>query len=59
MCTLMFIFYEWLWLDGSNATIKDPFEDDDVEDKHLLPQSSFVENAIVQEVHRWKLSHTE
>ncbi|KAM0849628.1 hypothetical protein ACQ4PT_053600 [Festuca glaucescens] len=38
--------------DGSNATIKDPFEDDDVEDKHLLPQSSFVENAVVQEVHR-------
>jgi hypothetical protein len=32
--------------------MKDPSEDDDLEDKHLLPQSSFVENAIVQEVHR-------
>uniref|UniRef100_A0ACD5ZSJ8 Uncharacterized protein n=1 Tax=Avena sativa TaxID=4498 RepID=A0ACD5ZSJ8_AVESA len=39
--------------DGSNVTLKEPFEDDDdFEDKHLLPQPSFVENAIVQEVHR-------
>ncbi|VAI89830.1 unnamed protein product [Triticum turgidum subsp. durum] len=38
--------------DDSNLTINDNFDDDDIEDKHLLSESSVSENAIVKEVHR-------
>lgn len=38
--------------DDSNLTINDHFDDDDIEDKHLLSESSVSENAIVKEVHR-------
>jgi len=39
-------------LDGSNTTSNDNFDEDDLEDKHLLPTSSVGEDTIVKEVHR-------
>ena len=39
-------------LDGSNTTSNDNFDEDDLEDKHLLPTSSLGEDTIVKEVHR-------
>lgn len=39
-------------LDGSNTTSNDNFDEDDMEDKHLLPTSSVGEDTIVKEVHR-------
>ena len=39
-------------LDGSNTTGNDNFDEDDLEDKHLLPTSSVGEDTIVKEVHR-------
>ena len=40
-------------LDGSNTTSNDNIDEDDLEDKHLLPTSSVGEDTIVKEVHRW------
>ena len=39
-------------LDGSNTTSNDNFDEDDLEDKHLLPMSSVGEDTIIKEVHR-------
>jgi len=39
-------------LDGSNTTSNDNFDEDDLNDKHLLPTSSVGEDTIVKEVHR-------
>ena len=39
-------------LDGSNTTSNDNFDENDLEDKHLLPTSSVGEDTIVKEVHR-------
>jgi len=39
-------------LDGSSTTSNDNFDEDDLEDKHLLPTSSVGEDTIVKEVHR-------
>lgn len=39
-------------LDDSHTTSNDNFDEDDLEDKHLLPTSSVGEDAIVKEVHR-------
>jgi len=38
-------------LDGSNTTSNDNFDEDDLEDKHLLPTSSVGEDTTVK-VHR-------
>ncbi|CAL5039000.1 unnamed protein product [Urochloa decumbens] len=38
--------------DDSHTTSNDNFDEDDLEDKHLLPTSSVGEDAIVKEVHR-------
>jgi hypothetical protein len=39
-------------LDDSRTSSNEHFEDEDLEDKHLLSQSSVSEDAIVKEVHR-------
>jgi hypothetical protein len=49
--------FPWL-LDGSHTTSNDNFDEDDLEDKHLLPTSSAGEDAIVKEVHRWMSAGT-
>lgn len=41
-------------LDDSRTSSNEHFEDEDLEDKHLLSQSSVSEDAIVKEVHRWQ-----
>jgi hypothetical protein len=38
--------------DDSRTSSNEHFEDEDLEDKHLLSQSSVSEDAIVKEVHR-------
>ncbi|CAN6216568.1 unnamed protein product [Urochloa humidicola] len=38
--------------DDSHTTSNDNFDEEDLEDKHLLPTSSVGEDAIVKEVHR-------
>nr|CAB3468195.1 unnamed protein product [Digitaria exilis] len=38
--------------DDSHTSSNDNFDDDELEDKHLLPTSSVSEDAIVKEVHR-------
>ena len=49
--------FPWL-LDDSHTTSNDNFDEDDLEDKHLLPTSSVGEDAIVKEVHRWMSAGT-
>ncbi|XP_062229039.1 deSI-like protein At4g17486 [Phragmites australis] len=38
--------------DGSNTSSNDNFDEDDLEDRHLLPTSSVGQDSIVKEVHR-------
>jgi len=49
--------FPWL-LDDSHTTSNDNFDEDDLEDKQLLPTSSVGEDAIVKEVHRWMSAGT-
>ncbi|AQL03970.1 DeSI-like protein [Zea mays] len=39
-------------LDGSNTTSNDNSDEDELEDKHLLPTTSVGEDTIVKEIHR-------
>lgn len=52
VCVWFVVMLHFFPLDDSHTSSNEHFEDEDLEDKHLLSQSSVSEDAIVKEVHR-------